>query len=78
MARPSVLHRSDGGQNLLGKGDHQTAEQAEEALRALAGIMGLDGHPHLHDAPAQDNDAQGLDDGKDEVAHIVYDSQRVA
>ena len=40
--------------------------------------MGLDGHTHLHDAPAQDNDAQGLDDGKDEVAHIVYDSQRVA
>ena len=56
---------------------HQAAEQTEEALGPLAGVVGLKAHAHLDNAPAQDDDAQGLDDGEDEVAQVVDDSQRV-
>ena len=43
--------RADGGQNFLGKGDHQTTKQAVKALCPLAGVVGLDRHTHLHNAP---------------------------
>lgn len=74
----SISYHTNGGQNLLGEGDHEAAEQAEEALGALAGVVGLDGHAHLHHAPAQDDDTQGPDNGENKVAQIVHDGQRVA
>ena len=46
------LYRADGGQDFLGKGYHKPTEQAQEPLCPLAGIVGLDGHTYLHDAPA--------------------------
>lgn len=39
--------------------------------------MGLKAHTHLHDLPAQDDDAQGLDDGEDEVGQVVDNGKRV-
>ena len=63
----SFLHNPNSRQNLLGKGDDQAAEEAEEALGALAGVVALDAHAHLHHTPAQDNDADGLDAGEDKV-----------
>ena len=74
----SGLNRADGGQNLLGKGDHQAAEQAEKPLCALGGVVGLDGHPHLDDAPAQDDHAHRLDDVEDEIGKVIYDGQGIA
>ena len=71
------LHRADQRQNLLGKGDKQAAEQTQQALRPLAGVVALDAHAHLHDAPAEDNDADGLDDRKDKVGQVVDDGQRI-
>ena len=53
------LYSADGRQDLLGKGDHQAAEQAQEALGSLAGVMALDRHTDLDDAPAKDNNADG-------------------
>src|SRR5699024_9415130 len=72
-----LLDSADGGENLLGKGDHQTTEQAEEALGTLAGVMGLDAHAHLDNTPAQDDDTNGLDDVENEVGQAVDNGQRV-
>lgn len=72
-----VLDCTNGCENFLGERDQQTAEQAEKALGALAGVVALDAHAHLDDTPAQNDDAQGLDDGKDEVRQVIHDSQRV-
>ena len=47
------LYSADGRQDLLGSGDHQPAEQAQEALRTLAGVMALDRHTGLDDAPTK-------------------------
>ena len=44
----------------------------------LGGIMGLKRQPHLHNAPAQQDQADGPDDGKDEGTEVVDNSQRVA
>ncbi len=49
------------GQNLLGKGNQQAAEQAQEAQGALAGIVALDAHIYLHHTPAQDDDTHSPD-----------------
>ena len=46
-------------------------------LRSLAGIVGLDGHTHLHDAPAEDDNAQCLDDGKHKVGQVSDDGKRI-
>ena len=74
---PFSLQCADGAEDFLGKGNHKPAEQAQEALRALACVMALDRHTHLHNAPAEDNDADGLDRGKDEVGQIVDHGNRI-
>ena len=56
----SSLHRADQRQDLLGEGNKQATEQAQQALRPLAGVVALDAHTHLHDAPAKNDDADGL------------------
>ncbi len=68
---------ADGGKYLLGEGDQQAAEQTQKALGALAGVVGLDGHTDLDDAPAQDDDADGPDRGEDEVGQVVDDGEGV-
>ena len=46
---------ADSREDLLCESNHQTAEQAQEALGSLAGVMALDRHADLDDAPAEDN-----------------------
>ena len=71
------LHHADSRQDLLCKGDQQTAEQAQNALCPLAGVVGLDRHAKLHHAPAEDNDANGLDAAEYEIRQVVDDGQRI-
>ena len=40
--------------------------------------MALDRHTDLDDAPAENNNADGLDRGEDEVGQVVYHRDRVA
>ena len=40
--------------------------------------MALEGEAHLHHAPAQQNQADGADQGKDESGEIVHYRQRIA
>ena len=68
---------ADGGENFFCKGDHQTAEQAQEALGTLAGVMRLDAHAYLYDAPAEDDDADGLDDIENKIRQAADNGQRI-
>ena len=65
------LYRTDGGEDFLCKGNHKPAEQTQEPLRTLACVMALDGHTDLHDAPAEDDYADGLDRAENEVGQII-------
>ena len=40
--------------------------------------MALEGETHLYHAPAQQNQADGTDQGKDESGEIVHYCQRIA
>ena len=73
-----MSYHADYSENLLRKGYHEAAEQAEETLGPLAGVMGLKAHAHLHDPPAQDDDAQGLDDGEDKIREVIDDGEGIA
>ena len=70
-----MLYHANGGKDLLGKGDKQTTEQAQETLGTLAGIVALYGHTHLYNAPAKDDDTDGPDAGEDKGGQVVYDGQ---
>ena len=78
---PLPEHRNSGRdevEDLLGKGHDQTACQGEKTLGTLGGVMALEGEAHLHHAPAQQNQADGADQGKDESGEIVHYCQRIA
>ena len=40
--------------------------------------MGLDRHAHLHDAPAENDNAQRLDDAKNKIGKVIHNIQRIA
>lgn len=40
--------------------------------------MALDTHAHLHHAPAEDDDADGLDAGEDKVTQVIHNGQGIA
>lgn len=40
--------------------------------------MTLDTHAHLHHAPAEDNDADGLDAGENKVTQVIHNGQGIA
>ena len=78
---PLPEHRSSGRdevEDLLGKGHDQAARKGEKTLGTLGGVMALEGEAHLHHAPAQQNQADGTDQGKDEGGEIVHYRQRIA
>lgn len=78
---PLPEHRNSGRdevEDLLGKGHDQAARQSEKTLGTLGGVMALEGEAHLHHAPAQQNQADGADQGKDESGEIVHYCQRIA
>ena len=75
--KTGLSHHADGAQDFLGEGDQQAAEHAQNPLGALGGVVGLDGHAQLYDAPAQDDHADGLDTGENKVGQIIHNGQRV-
>ena len=40
--------------------------------------MGLEGEAHLHNAPAQQDQADGTDQAEDELTEVIDHSQRIA
>ena len=67
----------DHGQDFFGEGDDDAAGQGQEAVGSLAGIVGLQGKTHLHDAPTQQDQTDGTDQAEDELTEIVHHSQRI-
>ena len=70
---PLPEHRSSGRdevEDLLGKGHDQAARKGEKTLGTLGGVMALEGEAHLHHAPAQQNQADGTDQGKMKVERL--------
>ncbi len=65
-------------EDFLGKGHDEAARQGEEPLRTLGGIVALEGKTHLHHAPAQKDEADGADQGKDKIGQIVHHAQWIA
>ena len=54
----------DEGEDLLGKGDDDTACHRQHTVGALGGIVALEGQAHLQDAEAQQDEANGADQRK--------------
>ena len=73
---PAVfLLAGDQSEDLLGKGDHDTSADRKHAVGALGGIVALERQSHLQDTEAQQNQADGADQGKDKIRKIVDDGQ---
>ena len=78
---PLLENRKSGGdkvKDFLGEGDYQPTGQGEETLRTLGGIVALEGEADLHHAPAQQDETDGTDQGKDEGGEVVHHPQRIA
>ena len=78
---PLLENRKSGGnkvKDFLGEGDYQPTGQGEETLRTLGGIMALEGQTDLHDAPAQQDQSNGPDQGKDKGREVVDYIQRIS
>ena len=67
----------DEGEDLLCKGDHDAAGNGEHAVGPLGGVVALEGQAQLEDAEAQQDEADGPDEGKNEVAQICHNRQRI-
>ena len=68
---------SDEGEDLTGKGDHDTAGDGEHTVGPLGGVVALEGQAQLEDAEAQQDQADGPDQGKDEVGQIFHDLEGI-
>lgn len=66
LCAPSRFAHSAGdeGEDLLGKRDHNAARDGEHAVGALGGVVALEGQAQLEDAEAQQDEADGPDEGK--------------
>ena len=73
-ALPWLENRKSSGdevEDFLGKGHHEAARQGEETLRTLGRIVALEGKTDLHHTPAQEDEADGADQGKDEGREVL-------
>ena len=68
---------SDEGEDLTGKGDHDTAGDGEHTVGALGGVVALEGQAQLEDAEAKQDQADGPDQGENELAQVLHDLQGI-
>lgn len=68
--RPFSLRHADQCEDFLGEKYHNTASQSEKSLASLGCIVALDGQSHLHNAPAHQNDAHGLNQAENEAGQV--------
>ena len=71
------LSASDEGEDLPGEGDHDAARDGEHTVGPLGGVVALEGQAQLEDAEAQQDQADGPDQGKDELTQVLHDLQGI-
>ena len=60
------------------EGDDDAAGEGEKAVGALRGVVTLEREADLHDAPAEQDDADRADEPEHKRAQIVDDRKRIA
>ena len=65
-------------ENLLGKGDDDTACESQETVRSLRGVVGLQGQTNLHDTEAQQDKSDGTDQTENKGGQVVDNGNGVA
>ena len=80
MELPFPRHFSAGDQrqDLLGERNDDTASNSQDAVCALGRIVRLERQTDLQNAKAEQNQADRTDQGKDEIAQVIHDRQRIA
>lgn len=73
----SIASARDQRQNFFRKGDYNAAGNGQHPICPLARIMAFEGKTHLQDAEAQQDQTHRADQGKDELAQIINNLQRV-
>ena len=78
---PLLENKNSGGdkvKDFFGKRHHEAAGQRQKSLGTLGRVVALEGQTDLHHAPAQQDEADGTDQGKDEGGKVVHHPQRIA
>ena len=65
------------GKDLFRESDHNAARDGEHTVGALGGVVALEGQANLQDAVPQQDQANGANQGKDEVGQIVDYTQGI-
>lgn len=68
---------SDEGEDLLRESYDNTAGDGEHPVGPLGGVVALEGQAQLEDAETQQDQADGPDQGKDEVGQVFHDLEGV-
>ena len=68
---------SDEGEDLTGEGNDNAAGDGEHTVGPLGGVVALEGQAQLEDAEAQQDQADGPDQGKDELTQVLHDLEGI-
>ena len=71
------LSASDEGEDLLRESYDNAAGHGEHTVGPLGGVVALEGQAQLEDAEAQQDQADGPDQGKDELGQIFHDLEGI-
>ena len=74
---PRRFSAGDQRQDLLGERNDDTACDGQDAVRALRRIVRFERQTDLQNAEAEQNQTDGANQGKDEIAQVIHDRQRI-
>ena len=75
---PRRFSAGDQRQDLLGERNDDAARDGQNAVCALRRIVRLERQANLQNAEAEQNQADRTDRGKDKIAQVIHDRQRIA
>ena len=73
-----MLSAGDQRQDLLGECNDDAARDGQDAVCALRRIVRLERQTDLQNAKAEQDQADRANQGKDEIAQVIDDRQRIA
>ena len=65
-------------EDFFGKSHDQAAAKRQKSLGTLGRVVALEREANLHNAPTQQDETDGTDQGKDEGGEVVHHPQRIA